>query len=95
MQGKIRNKNSTSSSYPPKQSKPGVYQKLLKRPLDIVLSLIALVVLSPVLIIVALFVRIKLGSPVIFTQERPGLNEKIFKMYKFRTMTEEKDENGE
>ena len=95
MQGKIRNKNSTSSSYPPKQSKPGVYQKFLKRPLDFVLSLLAIIVLSPVLLLVSILVRFKLGSPVIFTQERPGLNEKIFKMYKFRTMTEEKDENGE
>ena len=95
MQEKIRNKNNTSSSYPQKQSKSRVYQKLLKRPLDIILSLIAFVVLSPVLIIVALLVRIKLGSPVIYTQERPGLNEKIFKMYKFRTMTDEKNEHGE
>lgn len=73
----------------------GLYRKYFKRPMDIILSLIALIVLSPILLIVALLVRIKLGSPVIFTQERPGLNEKIFKMYKFRTMTDEKDENGE
>lgn len=95
MQDKTRNKNNTSSSYPQKQSKFRVYQKLLKRPLDIVLSLIALIVLSPILMIIALLVRIKLGSPVIFTQERPGLNEKIFKMYKFRTMTDKKDKHGQ
>ena len=95
MQGKIRNKNSTSSSYPPKQSKPGVYQKFLKRPLDFVLSLLAIIVLSPVLLLVSILVRFKLGSPVIFTQERPGLNEKIFKMYKFRTMTDKKDKHGQ
>ena len=54
----------------------------------------ALIVLSPVLIIVAILVRVKLGSPVIFCQERPGKDEKIFKMYKFRSMTDERDENG-
>ncbi len=59
------------------------------------LSLIAIIVLSPVLIIVAILVRVKLGSPVLFKQKRPGLNEKIFMMYKFRTMTCERDEKGE
>ena len=73
----------------------GIYRKYFKRPMDIILSLIALIVLSPILLIVALLVRIKLGSPVIFKQQRPGLNEKIFTMYKFRTMTDERDENGE
>ncbi len=63
--------------------------------LDFVLSLIAIVILSPVFLVVGILVRKNLGSPVIFTQERPGLNEKIFKMYKFRSMTDEKDENGE
>ena len=63
--------------------------------MDFILSLIAIIVLSPVMLIVALLVRINLGSPVIFKQERPGLNEKIFTMYKFRTMTDERDENGE
>jgi len=63
--------------------------------MDIILSLIAFIVLSPVLLIVAILVRVKLGSPVIFTQERPGLNEKIFTLYKFRTMTDERDEDGE
>lgn len=75
-------------------NKGGIYRRFFKRPLDITLSLIGLIVLSPVMIIVALLVRIKLGRPVIFKQERPGLNEKIFTMYKFRTMTDEKDENG-
>src|SRR5690554_7459388 len=63
--------------------------------MDIVLSLIAIIVLSPVFLVVAILVKIKLGSPIIFKQKRPGLNEKIFTMYKFRTMTDEKDENGE
>ena len=63
--------------------------------MDFVLSLIAIIVLSPVLLIVAVLVRIKLGSPIVFKQDRPGLNEKIFTMYKFRTMTDERDENGE
>jgi undecaprenyl phosphate N,N'-diacetylbacillosamine 1-phosphate transferase len=72
-----------------------IYQKYFKRPMDLVLSLIALIVLSPLLIIVAILVRIKLGSPVIFKQKRPGLNEKIFTLYKFRTMTDARDEIGE
>ncbi|SPT62288.1 Putative colanic biosynthesis UDP-glucose lipid carrier transferase [Aerococcus viridans] len=74
--------------------KKGFYESYLKRPQDIVLSLVALILLSPVIAIVALLVRTKLGSPILFTQERPGLNEKIFRMYKFRTMTDEKDGNG-
>lgn len=73
----------------------GIYKRFIKRPMDIVLSLLAIIILSPVLLIVALLVRVKLGSPVIFKQNRPGLNEKIFTLYKFRTMTDEKDENGE
>lgn len=60
-----------------------------------ILSGIAIIILSPILLIVAILVKTKLGSPVIFKQERPGLNEKIFKMYKFRSMTDAKDENGE
>lgn len=71
-----------------------MYKKYFKRVMDFVLSLLAIVVLSPVLLIVAILVRIKLGSPVLFTQERPGKDEKIFKLYKFRTMTGEKDQNG-
>jgi undecaprenyl phosphate N,N'-diacetylbacillosamine 1-phosphate transferase len=73
----------------------GIYRRFLKRPMDFILSLMAIIVISPVLIIVGVLVRIKLGSPVLFKQKRPGLNEKIFTMYKFRTMTDEKDENGE
>ena len=71
-----------------------MYAKYIKRILDFVLSLVALIVLSPVLLIVAILVRVKLCSPVIFKQQRPGKNEKIFTLYKFRTMTDKKDENG-
>lgn len=71
-----------------------MYKKYIKRLLDFVLSLLAIIVLSPVLLITALLVRIKLGSPVIFKQKRPGLNEKIFTLYKFRTMTDKKDDEG-
>ena len=77
------------------QRKRGFYEKYTKRIFDIVLSGLALIILSPVIAIVALLVRVKLGSPVIFKQDRPGLNEKIFKMYKFRSMTDDRDENGE
>src|SRR5690554_5247998 len=70
------------------------YELIIKRPMDFLLSLIALIVLSPVMLVVAILVKIKLGGPVLFKQERPGKNEKIFKMYKFRTMTQEKDEQG-
>lgn len=71
-----------------------MYQKFFKRFFDVVLSGCALVVLSPVLLVTAILVRTKLGSPVVFCQERPGKDEKIFKMYKFRSMTDERDENG-
>lgn len=71
-----------------------MYQKYIKRLLDIIISFTALVVLSPVLLIVAVLVRCKLGSPVIFHQQRPGYQEKIFKLCKFRTMTEAKDGEG-
>ncbi|MFA2841476.1 sugar transferase [Bacillus paranthracis] len=76
-------------------SKGGIYRALIKRFLDFMLSLIAIIVLSPVLLIVALLVKTKLGSPVLFKQKRPGLNETVFMMYKFRTMTDERDANGE
>ena len=72
-----------------------MYQKYIKRGLDFILSLIASIILSPVMLRVAVLVRVKLGSPVLFKQQRPGKNEKIFNMYKFRTMTDERDENGE
>lgn len=71
-----------------------MYQKFFKRFFDILLSACALIILLPVLLAVAVLVWIKLGSPVIFCQERPGKDEKIFKMYKFRSMTDERDENG-
>ncbi|MGE7857273.1 sugar transferase [Bacillus sp. NPDC094064] len=78
-----------------KNSKGSIYGGFIKRSMDFILSLIAILVLSPVYLIVALLVKINLGSPVIFKQERPGLNEEIFMMYKFRTMTDQRDENGE
>ena len=72
-----------------------IYRNHLKRLMDIVLSAIAFLLLSPVMLLIAVLVRTKLGSPVIFCQERPGKDEKIFKMYKFRSMTDARDENGE
>ena len=72
-----------------------LYKNCLKRCLDFFLSLAALIILSPLLLVLFLVVTIKMGHPAIFTQLRPGHKEKIFKIYKFRTMTEEKDENGE
>ena len=75
--------------------KRSFYERFVKRAFDITISGLALIVLSPLLALVALLVRIKHGSPVLFSQERPGLNERIFRMYKFRSMTNERDENGE
>lgn len=69
----------------------GFYERCLKRPQDFFCSLLAIIVLSPILIVVAVLVRIKLGSPILFTQDRPGRNGKIFKLYKFRTMLPPKD----
>lgn len=77
------------------EHKPTFYEKFVKRGLDILLSALALIVLSPVLAVTAVLVRIKLGGPVIFRQARPGKDGKIFHLYKFRSMTDEKDENGE
>ena len=84
------------------QHKPyGPYERFIKRPLDCLLASLALIVLSPVMLITAILVRIKLGYPVIFSQERPGVidpktgKEKIFRLHKFRSMTDERDENGE
>ena len=71
-----------------------MYRNGIKRILDFILSLIAIIVLSPVMLVVAVLVRVKLGSPVLFKQQRPGKDEKIFRMYKFRTMTDEKDAEG-
>ncbi len=72
-----------------------MYKKYIKRCLDFVLSLCGIVVLSPVLFVLAVLVRVKLGSPVLFRQERPGKDEKIFTLCKFRTMTDARDEKGE
>ena len=71
-----------------------MYKKYFKRLLDIVLSGLALIILSPAMLIIAFLVRINLGSPVIFRQKRPGKDEKIFVMYKFRSMTDAKDKTG-
>ena len=71
-----------------------MYKNFIKRILDIILSFLALVILSPLLILTAFLIRIKLGTPVFFKQLRPGKNEKIFGILKFRTMTDAKDENG-
>lgn len=73
----------------------GIYEKYVKRILDIFCCITALVLIGWVMIILAVIVRVKHGSPVLFTQDRPGLNGKVFKLYKFRSMTNEKDENGE
>ncbi|CAM3775830.1 sugar transferase [Aeromicrobium ponti] len=78
-----------------KNSKGGIYKRFIKRLMDFILSFVAIIVLSPVLLLVAILVRVKLGSPVLFKQKRPGLNEKIFMMYKFRTMTDQRNENGD
>lgn len=75
--------------------KPGFYEKYMKRLLDIICALAALIVFGWLYVIVAVLVRVKLGSPVIFKQPRPGKDEKIFNLYKFRSMTDERDENGE
>jgi lipopolysaccharide/colanic/teichoic acid biosynthesis glycosyltransferase len=75
-------------------NKKGLYEKYFKRLFDFIVSLIAFIVLSPLLLFLSLIVRIKLGSPIIFKQKRPGLNEKVFTLYKFRTMKNSKDEHG-
>lgn len=74
--------------------KQGFYEKYIKRPQDFCCALAAIIVLSPVMAVTALLVRLKLGSPVLFKQERPGLNGNVFTLYKFRTMTDEKDSEG-
>ena len=73
----------------------GPYEKYIKRPQDFTCALLATILLSPVMAVTAVIVRAKLGSPVLFKQDRPGKDGKIFKVYKFRSMTSEKDENGE
>lgn len=77
------------------EHQPGLYEKYIKRCVDFILALVAIIVLSPVLVVVAILVRRKLGSPVLYKQQRPGLHERVFTIYKFRTMTDERDVNGE
>lgn len=77
------------------EHKKGFYERYVKRPQDFLCALLACIVLSPVMLITAILVKIKIGSPVLFAQERPGLHGETFKLYKFRTMTNERDENGE
>lgn len=77
-----------------KSKSNGLYCKLIKRLIDFLIAALSIIIFSPLLIILAILVRVKLGGPVIFKQERPGLNGKVFKLYKFRTMTDAKDENG-
>ena len=74
--------------------KKGFYEQYIKRPQDFLCALMGVIVLSPIMLVIALLVRTKLGKPVIFKQDRPGLNGKIFKLYKFRTMSDEKDAEG-
>lgn len=76
-------------------AKGGMYRRYIKRPMDFILSLCAIIFLSPLLILITILVRVKLGSPVIFKQKRPGFNEEIFTLYKFRTMTDKRNEHGE
>lgn len=71
-----------------------MYRKCLKRLLDIVISSVGLIALSPLLVVLAILIRVKLGKPIIFSQDRPGKGEKIFKLYKFRSMTDERDSEG-
>lgn len=74
--------------------KKGIYERFFKRPLDFIISFLTFILIIPLLLFISFLVRIKLGSPIIFKQERPGLNEKIFTLYKFRTMTNKKDQSG-
>ncbi len=69
----------------------GIYERFIKRPQDFLCALLAIIVLSPVLLVIAILVKIKLGNPILFTQERPGRNGKVFKLYKFRTMLNPKN----
>ena len=77
------------------EHKKGFYEKYIKRPQDFLCALLACIVLSPVMLVITILVKVKIGSPVLFAQERPGLHGEIFKLCKFRTMTNERDENGE
>ena len=75
--------------------KKGIYKRYIKRPQDSLCALVALIVLSPLIIVLVILVQIKMGSPILFSQDRPGKDGKIFKLYKFRSMTNQRDENGE
>jgi len=75
--------------------KKGIYKRYIKRPQDFLCALVALIVLSPLIIVLVILVQIKMGSPILFSQDRPGKDGKIFKLYKFRSMTNQRDENGE
>lgn len=77
------------------EHKKGFYEKYIKRPQDFLCALFACIVLSPIMLVIAILVKVKIGSPVLFAQDRPGLYGEIFKLYKFRTMTNERDKNGE
>lgn len=77
------------------EHKKSIYEKYIKRPQDFLCALLACIVLSPVMLVIAILVKLKIGSPILFVQERPGLHGEIFKLYKFRTMTNERDANGE
>lgn len=74
--------------------KKGIYEKYFKRAFDFIVSLVAFIALLPLLLFIAVLIRVKLGTPIVFKQKRPGLNEKIFTLYKFRTMTDKKDKHG-
>lgn len=72
-----------------------MYKNLIKPILDFILAFLLIIIFSPIILIVALLIKLKLGSPILFTQERPGLNGKIFRIYKFRTMSDERDSKGD
>lgn len=78
-----------------KQKSKGIYEKFVKRPMDCFLATLCLLIFSPLMLILAALVRIFLGTPVLFEQERPGKDGKVFKLYKFRTMTDKRDEDGQ
>lgn len=90
-----RRKEKKDSGKSPKHRTYGIYEKYFKRPFDFAIALMALIFLFPFYLILAVIVRVKLGKPVFFMQERPGREGKIFQLYKFRTMTDERDEKGE
>ena len=78
-----------------KHKPAGIYEAFFKRVIDFISGMLVLIIFCPLYIVLAIMVRVKLGAPVLFKQERPGRAEKLFKLYKFRTMTDERDDNGE